>query len=84
MGRALFVALAFLVGIPAIADPVADASAAFKAGELEKAAALLDDAARNGDPRAQYNLALLYDERRSRDMREPRSSSAPAARSAKG
>jgi len=61
MMRALVVAIALLAGLPVAADPVADAAAAYKAGELERAAALLRVAAGNGDPRAQYNLALLYD-----------------------
>jgi len=62
MCRALVAAaIALLLAAPVAADPVADAAAAYKAGELEKAATLLRGSADKGDPRAQYNLALLYD-----------------------
>jgi uncharacterized protein len=61
MMRALVVAIALLAGLPVAADLVADATAAYEAGDLEKAVALLRVSAGNGDPRAQYNLALLYD-----------------------
>ena len=60
-GRALLLTLAIT---PVLADPAwaswEKGSEALQAGKVERAAVLFKRAAKKGDPRAQYSLAVLY------------------------
>jgi len=57
-----FFCLALLVGTPAAvnADQLKEGTAAFKAGNYQKALELFKPLAEQGDVNAQYNLGLMY------------------------
>ena len=58
----LLVVLSLSGGMPVLADTNAEAQAAFASGDYRRAREIWTELSDNGDPVAQFNLGVLYDE----------------------